>query len=160
MPEFEQLVAIIGAACTHSPTVELNSTPKAVRIHADDILNVCTQLHENPATYFDMLVNITGVDNGVEKATVDVIYHLTSIPYTYQLALIVTLPRENPEIESVCSVWRAANWHEREAFDLLGIEFKSHPDLRRILLPADWEGHPLRKDYQQAEYYRGIRVDY
>jgi len=74
--------------------------------------------------------------------------------------LKVVLPRENPEVDSVSQVWRTADWHEREAFDMFGIKFNGHPDLRRLLLPADWEGHPLRKDYKHQEYYRDVKVEY
>jgi NADH-quinone oxidoreductase subunit C len=72
----------------------------------------------------------------------------------------VDLDRARPIVPSVYSIWKAADWHEREAFDLLGIQFEGHPDLRRLLMPADWEGHPLRKDYQEQNYYRGIKVKY
>ncbi len=160
MPEFDQLVSIVTGACAHGCTVEQHSTPKAFRIQAADLLNVCYQLQQNPSTYFDMLVNVTGVDNGVEKGTMDVIYHLSSIPYNFQVALMVTVARDHAEVESVTHIWKAANWHEREAYDLLGIKFLNHPDLRRILLPADWKGHPLRKDYTHEEYYRGIKIEY
>lgn len=160
MSEFDQLVSIVNASCEHGCTIEQNSTPKALRINAADLLKVCTQLQQNPTSYFDMLVNVTAVDNGVEKGTIDVVYHLTSIPYNFQLALIVTISRGNPEVESVSHIWKSANWHEREAYDLLGIKFLNHPDLRRILLPADWNGYPLRKDYKHEEYYRNIKIEY
>ena len=160
MPELDQLVSIVNAACEHGCTMEPNSTPKALRINAADLLKVCTQLQQNPTSYFDMLVNVTGVDNGVDKGTFDVVYHLTSIPYNFQLALIVSVSRENPEVESVSHIWKSANWHEREAYDLTGIKFLNHPDLRRILLPADWNGYPLRKDYKHDDYYRNIKIEY
>jgi NADH-quinone oxidoreductase subunit C len=100
------------------------------------------------------------VDNGVESGTMEVIYHLYSIPFNQSLALKVILSRENPELESVTSVWKTANWLEREVYDMFGITFHNHPDLRRILMPADWKGYPLRKDYKHEEYYRGIKIDY
>ncbi|MEX0602057.1 MAG: NADH-quinone oxidoreductase subunit C, partial [Bacteroidota bacterium] len=68
--------------------------------------------------------------------------------------------KEQPHIQSVSGVWGTANWHEREAYDLIGIVFDGHPDLRRILLPYDWEGHPLRKDYKVPEFYNGMKVPY
>jgi NADH-quinone oxidoreductase subunit C len=94
-----------------------------------------------------------------------VIYHLYSIPNDFQLTLQCSLayPDDNsvlPELSTVSDIWKAAEWHERETFDLVGIEFKNHPDLRRILLPADWDGHPLRKNYTEQEKYHGIRVEY
>ena len=90
----------------------------------------------------------------------EVIYHLYSIPYDLHLALSVELSRKQPTVDSVTAIWRGANWHEREAYDLLGIQFNNHPDLRRILLPEDWDGFPLRKDYQEQENYHDIKVKY
>ena len=68
--------------------------------------------------------------------------------------------KENAEIDSVSGIWKTADWHEREIFDFYGVKFNNHPDLRRILLPADWIGHPMRKDYQEQETYHGIKVKY
>jgi NADH-quinone oxidoreductase subunit C len=90
----------------------------------------------------------------------EVIYNLYSIPFNVSLALRVTLPREKPEVETLCKVWKSANWLERETYDMLGITFLNHPDLRRILMPADWEGFPLRKDYQESERYREVKIKY
>ncbi|HXA01825.1 MAG TPA: NADH-quinone oxidoreductase subunit C, partial [Cytophagaceae bacterium] len=115
--------------------------------------------------YFDFLSCLTGVDNGPAIGTMEVIYHLYSIPFNHHIILKAELIRNNegeplPAITSVSNIWRSANWHEREIFDMYGIVFEAHPDLRRILLPADWEGYPLRKDYKHQEYYHGIKVEY
>ncbi len=137
-----------------------NATPKAILVDSRSIVEVMTFLHEDEQCYFDMLSCLTGLDNGVEANTMEVIYNLYSIPYDHGLMVKATLLRDKPEIESIDTIWQTANWHEREAFDLLGIQFLNHPDLRRILLPNDWEGHPLRKDYQEQEKYHGIKVKY
>ena len=110
--------------------------------------------------YFDSLSCVTGIDNGPEKNTMEVVHNLYSIPYNHHLMLRVELDRENPGVESLSSIWKTADWHERETFDLFGIHFANHPDLRRILLPNDWEGYPLRKDYQEQEKYHGMTVVY
>lgn len=136
-----------------------NTTPLSLSIDVSALILVCDQLHKNPETYFDMLTCVTGVDNGPEGNTMEVIYQLYSIPFNHSLMLKVILPRENPEVESVTPIWKSANWLEREVFDMFGIVFKNHPDLRRILMPADWKGYPLRKDYKHEETYRGIKID-
>ncbi|HOM05330.1 MAG TPA: NADH-quinone oxidoreductase subunit C, partial [Candidatus Kapabacteria bacterium] len=104
---------------------------------------------------FDYLVNLSGVD---EKDKFIVVYHLFSLQHKHRIALKVYLDRENPHVPTVERVWRSANWHEREAYDMFGIVFDGHSDLRRILCPYDWEGHPLRKDYKTPDYYKGIKV--
>ncbi|MTI23023.1 NADH-quinone oxidoreductase subunit C [Fulvivirga sp. RKSG066] len=136
------------------------SSPKALIIEPGFLKDVCKLLFSNEKTYFDMLSCITGIDNGVEINTMEVAYNLYSIPFDVHLMLKVELPREQPQIDSVTEIWKTADWQEREAYDLLGIDFIGHPDLRRILLPADWEGHPLKKDYKHQKYYRGIKVEY
>ncbi|MFM2401621.1 MAG: hypothetical protein RI950_1138 [Bacteroidota bacterium] len=127
---------------------------------AEQILPVCEFLWKNPVTYFDSLSCLTAIDQGPEAGKMEVIYTLYSIPNHLTLHLRVILDRSSPTISSVSSIWRTADWHEREAFDLLGIQFSGHPDLRRILLPEDWEGHPLRKDYVEQSKYHGIQVKY
>ena len=156
----EELLALIRQFTSEEVGEIPNSTPFGVIIKKEILLAVCEQLYKNPASYFDMLSCITGVDNGPEEGTMEVIYHLYSIPFNYSLALKVILPRESPEVESVVSIWKSANWLEREVYDMFGIGFKNHPDLRRILMPADWKGYPLRKDYKQEEYYRGVKIEY
>lgn len=131
-------------------------------------------LRDNPDLLFDSLMCLSGVDdfNGqkvkdeagneiMQGGTLSVYYHLESTSLKHKLVLKTLTSRDNPEVASVTSVWNAANWHEREAFDMFGIRFLNHPDLRRILMPYDWEfGHPLKKDYQNPEFYQGMKVPY
>lgn len=141
--------------------VELGLQPTLV-VQPEILVDLCSWLRDHSSYYFDFLANITAVDYFPESRFA-VVYHLTSIPYQLQLTLRVELLQDRnlellPEVPSVSAVWRTADWHEREAFDLMGIYFTGHPDLRRILLPDDWEGFPLRKDYQDAETYHGIPI--
>jgi NADH-quinone oxidoreductase subunit C len=143
---------------------ETTGIQPALLIDPDRIADVCLELRDNPKTYFDFLSCLSGVDYGIEANRFGVVYHLASIPYQTQLTLKVS--RENnrdlenlPSFPTISSVYRAADWHEREAFDMIGIFFDGHPDLRRILVPDDWDGYPLRKDYKTAEYYKGIKID-
>jgi len=156
----EQFLSIISTLCQTAPVGDESCTPKAIKISPGDLVAVMDALHKSPATYFDMLSCVTGLDNGVDTGTLEVAYNLYSIPFDHHLMIKVLLPREKPEVETVSMIWKTANWQEREIFDMYGIHFKNHPDLRRILMPADWDGHPLRKDYTQQEYYRGIKVEY
>lgn len=160
--KLNQIVEIINNKFGTEAVVESkeNTSPISIEIKPEYLFDVCGELHKNEQTYFDMLSCITGVDNGVEANTMEVVYNLYSIPYNIQLMIYVKLDRNKPVVHSLNEIWKTADWHEREAYDLLGIQFENHPDLRRILLPADWEGHPLRKDYKQQEYYRGIKVEY
>ena len=96
---------------------------------------------------FVRLSTLTAVDRYPQEPRFEVVYHLHSVEHNQRVRLKCRLGGENPQIESVTSVWRGANWYEREVFDLFGIRFSDHPDLRRIMMPEDWEGHPLRKDY-------------
>lgn len=156
----EEILTLIRQI-TSEDIIEIpNSTPFGVIVKKEILLSVCAQLYNNPAAYFDMLSCITGIDNGPEAGTMEVIYHFYSIPFNQSLALKVILSRENPEVESIVSIWKTANWLEREVYDMFGIIFNNHPDLRRILMPADWKGYPLRKDYKHEEYYRGVKIEY
>jgi NADH-quinone oxidoreductase subunit C len=96
---------------------------------------------------FVRLSTVTAVDRYPFEPRFEVVYHLHSIERQLRVRLKCRLGGEHPEIESVTSVWAGANWYEREVFDLFGIRFLNHPDLRRIMMPEDWVGHPLRKDY-------------
>lgn len=159
MKTFDELVLFVQQNCKHPAVVDATMTPGGIRVDKSDLRPVCHALHDNPEVFFDMLSCITVVDNGPAAGTLEIIYNLYSIPFNHHLALKVVLLRDAAETDSVEEVWKTANWHEREAWDMFGVKFRGHPDLRRILLPADWDGHPLRKDYKQQEYYRGVKVE-
>jgi NADH-quinone oxidoreductase subunit C len=141
-------------------SIDENASPKAIIVDAKNLIEVMSLLQSDDQLYFDSLSCITGLDNGPEDNSMEVIYNLYSIPYNHHLMVKVELERENPTIDTLTDLWKTADWHERETFDLFGIHFNNHPDLRRILLPADWEGFPLKKDYQQQAYYHGVKVEY
>lgn len=137
-----------------------NTSPQCVLVAADQLVALMTLLHRDEQLYFDSLSCLTGVDLGPDIGRMEVVYNLYSIPFDAHLMVKVVLEREKPSVPSLTSIWKAADWHEREAYDLLGINFEGHPDLRRILMPADWQGFPLRKDYKEQEYYRGVKVKF
>jgi NADH-quinone oxidoreductase subunit C len=149
----EKLNSKFGAAVR---AAEGNFNPVAIEVTPEVLVDVCQFLYEDESTYFDQLSCLTGIDMGAEAGTMQVVYSIYSIPYNQHLSVIVQLDRLDPQVPTVSHIWRAADWHEREAFDLLGVQFVNHPDLRRILLPTDWKGYPLRKDYQDMEAYHGL----
>ncbi len=108
---------------------------------------------EDPELDLNVLSCLAGVDR---KDRIELVYHLLSYRKRHQLVLKASLDRAKPEIPTVETVWKTANWHERECFDLLGVNFLGHSDLRRILLPEDWAGYPLRKDYVAPTEYHGM----
>ncbi|MDA8087572.1 MAG: NADH-quinone oxidoreductase subunit C [Nitrospiraceae bacterium] len=125
----------------------------SVHLKKDRIFEICQYLHDTPELDFDYLVDVCGVDYlGKKTPRFEVVYHMYSIAQRHFIRLRAQVPEEEPVIRSVVPVWRGADWHERECFDMMGIRFEGHPDLRRILLPEDWVGHPLRKDYPVEGY--------
>jgi NADH-quinone oxidoreductase subunit C len=119
-------------------------------LHIED---VCHALKNGVETKFDFLADICGADRGVEEEPrFEVNYHLFSTTVHHRIRLKVLLNETNAHVPTVTGVWRTANWHERETFDLFGVIFDGHPDLRRILLPDDWQGHALRKDFPLRGY--------
>ena len=138
------------------------------------LVEVCQFLRDEPRLRFDILNCISGVDyleTDAKKAPkagfdphLEIVYHLSSFEHRHRFVLKLNLPRwkgdvpgQLPEVPTVSHLWGTADWHERETFDLMGIQFTGHPDLRRILLAEDWEGYPLRKDYEFPLEYHGIR---
>lgn len=164
MPEFAQTIrARFGDGILLAE--DAASTPPTLVLDPARLLEVCEFLHDDAAHWFDFLSCLTAVDNGPEAGTLEVIYHLHSLPHDHHLTLKVRLPRNAageplPEAPSVIPIWPGADWHEREAFDLIGIRFVGHPHLRRILCPDDWHGHPLRRDYVVQPVYHGLPVPY
>lgn len=118
-------------------------------------LEVCRFMSTDERLLMNHLELLGGSDY---KDRIEVVYVLTSLKHQHRYTLKCRLPRENPSLPSVESIWAAANWHEREAYDMFGIVFEGHSDLRRILCPDDWEGYPLRKDYQFPKSYRDMPV--
>ncbi|HSB29417.1 MAG TPA: NADH-quinone oxidoreductase subunit C [Pyrinomonadaceae bacterium] len=124
-----------------------------VIVPREHILAVCSFLKTWSESRFDFLSDICGADRGVEEEPrFEVNYHLFSTTRHHRWRLKVLLNEENAHVDSVTSIWRTANWHERETYDLVGVIFDGHPDLRRILLPEDWQGHALRKDFPLRGY--------
>lgn len=124
-----------------------------VIVPREKIVELCTFLKTAPGLEFNFLADLCGADRGPEEEPrFEVNYHLFSTTKYHRLRLKVLLNDDDPHVQSVSSIWRTANWHERETFDLMGVIFDGHPDLRRILLPDEWEGHALRKDFPLRGY--------
>ncbi|TAK63842.1 MAG: NADH-quinone oxidoreductase subunit C [Bacteroidetes bacterium] len=152
----ERLKATFGDAITDAKLEGV--VDPFIKIKAEAIREIALFLRDDIELQFDFLMCLSGVDFG--KGLIGVVYNLYSMSKKHKITLKVEVSKEKPEIPSVESIWKTANWHEREAYDLIGVVFTGHPDLRRILLPYDWEGHPLRKDYKVPEYYQGMKVPY
>ncbi len=132
-------------------TIEFRGETTVV-LPREQLLRVSGVLATEPFLYFAFLSDITTVDRFPLEPRFEVNYQLLSIARSDRLRLKVKLAGNDPVLPSVTSVWPTANWHERENYDLFGIRFEGHPDLRRILMPDDWEGYPLRKDYPTEGY--------
>jgi NADH-quinone oxidoreductase subunit C len=135
---------LVGSGRDASATVAAAALPE-----------VCRFLKTDPALAFDCLSNLSGVDYP-KRNVIQVVYHLFSYRHRHWCVLKVDADRDAPVVPTVSHLWSHANWQEREVFDLLGVSFEGHPDLRRILMPEDWPGHPLRKDFVEPEEYHGI----
>ncbi|MFA6234606.1 MAG: NADH-quinone oxidoreductase subunit C [Bacteroidota bacterium] len=138
--------------------LQFDESVPCVIVPAAVIKDIALQVRDDAQLLFDTLMCLSGVDNA--DGTLGVVYHLDSMTHRHKLTLKVQVPVDNPHLPSVDRVWRIAEWHEREAFDLVGMIFDGNSDHRRILLPDDWEGHPLRKDYLVPEFYNGMKVPY
>jgi NADH-quinone oxidoreductase subunit C len=124
-------------------------------VQAADLIEIGRFLKEDPDLAFDCLMNLSAVD-WPKKNQIEMVYHLFSYSKRHAFVLKVQLDRAKPAIASLYELWKAADWLEREQYDLMGVQFDGHPDLRRIMMPDDWVGHPLRKDYKEEAQWHNI----
>ncbi len=126
---------------------------ETVVVKADRLVEICTFLRDDPAMDFKMPIDVCGVDYlNFKEPRFEVVYHLLSVSHRHRIRLKVEVDEDSCEVPSVYGVWRGVDWFEREAWDMYGIRFTGHPDLRRVLMYEEFEGHPLRKDYPQRGY--------
>ena len=149
--EFDDILKIVS----DKYSVESDSENKIIRLTPENMLDVCGHLFDDPSLLFDYLMCITSIDN--QENGLELAYNLYSYKNRHYLELRIVI-QDNKAVPSVESIWKTADWHEREAYDMMGIEFSDHPNLTRILLPEDWEGFPLRKDYEESDYYHGMPI--
>jgi NADH-quinone oxidoreductase subunit C len=128
------------------------------KVKPDNLKEVCLALRDDAALKFAVLSDLTAVDLPTANV-IQVVYHLYSYEPRQEIVVKADLDRDTPRIATVEDVWKVANWFEREVFDLFGVLFDGHSDLRRILLPEDWVGYPLRKDFVEQEEYDGISTE-
>jgi len=148
----ERLKARFGDAV--GPLSEPKIDPFCV-VPKERLVELCRFLKAEPGVDLDLLEDLTAVD-WPKRNVIEVVYHLISTKHRHVFKLKVEADRAAPVVPTVECVWKTANWFEREVYDLFGVDFPGHPDLRRIMLPDDWIGHPLRKDYQEAGGWHGI----
>jgi NADH-quinone oxidoreductase subunit C len=128
-------------------------------VRRERIVEICTFLRDDPGLRFDFAMDLTGVDYLGEEPRFEVVYHLYSLEKKHRVRIKTRVPEEDPVIDSVIPVWAGADWYEREAYDMYGIVFRNHPNLKRILMYESFVGHPLRKDYPKAKRQPTIGPD-
>jgi NADH-quinone oxidoreductase subunit C len=138
-----------------APLSSENTKDPYFKVKPEHWLAVAQFLRDTPELGFDYLNCVTAVD-WIKQNVLQVVYHLYSYRHHHSIVVKVDADRAKPLVPSVVPVWSTANWQEREQYDLLGVEFTGHPDLRRLLMPDDWAGHPMRKDYKEATHYRDM----
>ena len=157
---YERLIAqFADAVFDHQPAAPPGSKEGVrdafFRVLPARLPEVARVLRDDPALAFDFLQNLTAVD-WLKSGSFEIVYHLHSYTHRHEVVFKVSVPRATPRLPSLAALWKNADWLEREQYDLLGVVFEGHPDLRRLLMPDDWVGHPMRKDYQEAAEYRGM----
>jgi NADH-quinone oxidoreductase subunit C len=154
--DLEQLKSRPAVAALHRASLvesaKLDRDELTIYVNRTDIKQACENLRSSPETSFNFLCDITCVDIFPSESRFEVIYHLLSHSRKDRVRLIARVPSGDPSVESLMGLWPSSNFFEREVFDLFGVRFIGHPNLRRIMMPEDWEGHPLRKDYPVEGY--------
>ena len=146
------LQRLLAWSATAVESVKFDRDELTVCVERSLVREICALLKSDASLQYNFLADVTCVDWHPMEPRFEVVYHLLSIPNKERLRLKVRLSDDDPNVESVVDVYPAANYFEREIFDLFGVRFSGHPHLRRILMPEDWEGHPLRKDYPVEGY--------
>jgi len=154
---FEHVAAAEGDAVDGYQDAVPQDGPRDACFHVrpERLSEVMRHLRDAPELAFDFLQNVTAVD-WPKREVIEVVYHLYSYAHGHEVCVKTETPRAAPHVPSVVALWPTANWLEREQFDLFGVAFDGHPDLRRLLMPDDWVGHPMRKDFKEPKSYRGM----
>ena len=147
-----EVAALLGWNASAVAEAKFDRNELTVWINRDQLVPACLFLRDHPELRFNLLSDVTCLDWYPSEPRFEVVYQLTSIPRKARLRLKVRLNGDDTKIASVISVWQSCNFFEREVFDLFGIQFEGHPYLKRIMMPEDWQGHPLRKDYPVEGY--------
>lgn len=172
MKSIEEIHSILSAEFGENiVSVNLENVDPYIEVKSEAIDAICSYVRNNEQMRYDYLICLSGVDdaNGTKGkdeegnltlsgGTLSIYYHICRLSDDSKFVIKTSVQRDNPQIKTVSNIWRGADWHEREAYDMYGIIFENHPDLRRILMPYDWEGYPLRKDYKNPEFYQGMKI--
>ncbi len=152
LKEHPAIARLVGWNAAVVQQAKFDRDELTVWLQKEMIREACAMLRDDPNCPFNFLCDVTCVDWHPSEPRFEIVYHLLSISTKERIRLKARLDGSSPVIESVTAVWPAANFYEREIFDLFGVRFTGHPNLKRLLMPDDWEGHPLRKDYPVEGY--------
>ena len=152
--EFSKIKELLST--NFSDKFSFNEDVDIIFVHPSNWLEIATFLKNDKALDFNFLMCISGYDKGDGK-TYGVAYNFYSISHSHYLEVRIEV-EDGVKVPSISSLWSAADWHEREAYDMIGVVFENHPNLKRMLLDDDWEGHPFRKEYKEPDYYHGVPV--
>ena len=152
LKEHPAIACLLASDAVAVEGVKYDRDEMSIYVSRDSIREACALLRDDPKCPFNFCSDVTCVDWYPQEPRFEVIYHLLSIPKKERVRLKVKLEGSSPALESITSIWPGTNYFEREVYDLFGVRFTGHPYLRRLLMPEDWEGHPLRKDYPVEGY--------